>query len=222
MATKFALEDLTDALRLEMRDTNIKIVLIEPGPISTKIRANSIAPFERWIEWENSVRAEKYKATLLPRIYKEGGPDPFELPPEAVIKKLIHAIEARNPRPRYFVTTPTYLMATLRLLLPTWALDWVLSRPWRKNTSLLPFWPLHQIKPQDLVERVMASGSIFFILIVAILAVILVLMFGLGGLAKGKGWAHSNSNKLMRWRIILQAVAVVLILIYAYYKHSGG
>ena len=53
VATKFALEGLTDALRLEMRDTNIKIVLIEPGPISTKIRANSIAPFERWIDWEN-------------------------------------------------------------------------------------------------------------------------------------------------------------------------
>ncbi len=68
----------------------------------------------------------------------------------------------------------------------------------------------------------MASGSIFFILIVAILAVILVLMFGLGGFAKGKGWAHSNSNKLMRWRIILQAVTVVLIFIYAYYKRSGG
>ncbi len=72
---------------------------------------------------------EQYKATLLPRLYKESGPDPFELPPEAVVKKLIHAIEARNPRPRYFVTTPTYLMATLRRLLPTWALDWVLSRP---------------------------------------------------------------------------------------------
>lgn len=129
VATKFALEGLTDALRLEMRDTNIKIVLIEPGPISTKIRANSIAPFERWIDWENSARAEQYKAKLLPRLYKEGGPDPFELPPEAVVKKLIHAIEAKNPRPRYFVTTPTYLMATLRRLLPTWALDWVLSRP---------------------------------------------------------------------------------------------
>lgn len=62
----------------------------------------------------------------------------------------------------------------------------------------------------------------FYLLIVAILAVVVVLMFGLGGFAKGSGWAHSNSNKLMRWRIILQAVAVVLILIYAYYKRSGG
>jgi hypothetical protein len=68
----------------------------------------------------------------------------------------------------------------------------------------------------------MSTGTIFFILIVAILAVIVVLMFGLGGFAKGKGWAHSNSNKLMRWRIILQAGAVVLILVYAYFKRSGA
>jgi NAD(P)-dependent dehydrogenase (short-subunit alcohol dehydrogenase family) len=128
-STKYALEGLTDTLRIEMRDTDIKIILIEPGPVTSKIRVNSIPHFERWIDWENSVRAEQYKATLLPRLYKEGGPDPFELPPEAVVKKLIHAIKARNPRPRYFVTTPTYLMATLRRLLPTWALDWVLSRP---------------------------------------------------------------------------------------------
>jgi hypothetical protein len=57
---------------------------------------------------------------------------------------------------------------------------------------------------------------------VAILAVVVVLMFGLGGFAKGSGWAHSNSNKLMRWRIILQAVAVVFILIFAYFKTNGG
>ena len=60
----------------------------------------------------------------------------------------------------------------------------------------------------------------FYILIVAILAVVVVLMFGLGGFAKGSGWAHSSSNKLMRWRIALQAVAVVLILLYAYFKRS--
>mgnify|MGYP006074850025 FL=1 len=62
----------------------------------------------------------------------------------------------------------------------------------------------------------------FYLLIVAILAVVVVLMFGLGGFAKGSGWAHSNSNKLMRWRIILQAVAVVFILIFIYFKRNGG
>ena len=128
VATKFALEGLTDVLRVEMRDTNIDIVLIEPGPIGTKIRENSIPHFERWINWKESARAEQYKSSLLERLYKSDGPDPFELPASAVVKKLIHAAEAKRPRARYFVTTPTYLMAFLRRVLPTRLLDWVLSK----------------------------------------------------------------------------------------------
>jgi NAD(P)-dependent dehydrogenase (short-subunit alcohol dehydrogenase family) len=127
-STKFALEGLTDTLRIEMRDTDIKIILIEPGPVTSKIRVNSIPHFERWIDWENAPRAEQYKTKLRQRLYHSSGPDTFELPPEAVVKKLVHALESKRPRPRYFVTTPTYLMATLRRLLPTRALDWVLSR----------------------------------------------------------------------------------------------
>lgn len=68
----------------------------------------------------------------------------------------------------------------------------------------------------------MTTGPIYIFIVLAILAVVAVLMFGLGGFAKGKGWAHSNSNKLMRWRIILQAVAVVFILIFAYFRSNGG
>ena len=127
-ASKFALEGLTDTLRIEMRDTNIKIVLIEPGPITTKFRENAIPHFERWINWKDAARASQYKAKLLNRLYTSNGPDLFELPPEAVVEKLIHALESKRPRARYFVTTPTYVMAALRRLLPTWALDWVLSR----------------------------------------------------------------------------------------------
>jgi len=127
-ASKFALEGLTDTLRLEMRDTPIKIVLIEPGPITTEFRRNSIPHFERWIDWEGSARADQYRNELRARLYREAAPDPFELPPAAVTAKLIRALEARNPRPRYFVTTPTYLMATLRRILPTRALDAFLAR----------------------------------------------------------------------------------------------
>jgi NAD(P)-dependent dehydrogenase (short-subunit alcohol dehydrogenase family) len=127
-ASKFALEGLTDTLRIEMRDTNIKIVLIEPGPITTKIRENAIPHLERWINWKDAARASEYETKLLGRLYTPRGPDPFELPPEAVVDKLIHALESKRPSARYFVTTPTYLMAGLRRLLPTWALDWLLSR----------------------------------------------------------------------------------------------
>ncbi|MCY4179019.1 MAG: SDR family NAD(P)-dependent oxidoreductase [Litoreibacter sp.] len=127
-ATKFALEGLTNTLRIEMRDTPIHIILIEPGPITAKIRQNSIPPFERWIDWETSPRRDQYKSTLMKRLYADNGPDPFELPASAVSKKLIHALESPRPKPRYFVTTPTYMMDGLRRVLPTRALDWVLNK----------------------------------------------------------------------------------------------
>ena len=127
-ATKFALEGLTDTLRIEMRDTPIHIILIEPGPVTSRIRANSIPHFERWIDWQSSPRKAQYEAKLLNRLYHSSGPDTFELPAEAVVKKLAHALESPRPRPRYYVTTPTYISGILRRILPTRTLDWVLSR----------------------------------------------------------------------------------------------
>ncbi|MEO0937931.1 MAG: SDR family NAD(P)-dependent oxidoreductase [Pseudomonadota bacterium] len=127
-ASKHALEGLTDTLRIEMRDTPIHIVTIQPGPITAKIRENSIAHFERWIDWKASPRKAQYEARLRKRLYEARGPDMFELPPEAVVRKLVHALESPRPRPRYFVTTATYIMAALRRALPSRALDWVLAK----------------------------------------------------------------------------------------------
>lgn len=127
VATKFALEGLTDVLRIEMADTPIKVILVEPGPITSDIRANAIPHFERWIDWKNSARAAQYD-TLRDRLYTDSGPDVFELPASAVTKKLIHAATAKRPKPRYYVTKPTYLMGFLRRFLPTRALDAVISR----------------------------------------------------------------------------------------------
>ena len=128
VATKHALEGLTDVLRLEMRDTGIKVILIEPGPIATRIRINARAQFECWIDWQASPRADQYRDTLLPRLYTEGGrKDAFELQPEAVTRKLIRALEARDPAPRYYVTTPTYAVGLMRRILPTRLLDRMLG-----------------------------------------------------------------------------------------------
>lgn len=128
VSTKFAMEGLTDVLRIEMRGTGIDIVLIEPGPIATKIRENAIPHFEKWVDWENSARREQY-VSLRGRLYdKKTKKDRFELPPSAVTDKLVHALEARRPKPRYYVTTPTYLMGFARRILPTRALDWLISR----------------------------------------------------------------------------------------------
>ncbi len=122
-ATKFALEGLTDTLRLEMHDQNIKVILIEPGPITTKIRENSILHFERWIDWKNSYRSSDYKA-VLHRLYDAPkGKDTFERNPAAVTKKLIHALESSHPKPRYYVTVPTYIMGALKRVLSTRGFD---------------------------------------------------------------------------------------------------
>jgi len=127
VATKFAMEGLTDVLRIEMRGTGIHISLIEPGPVTSRIRANAIPHFEKWINWEASARAGEY-ATLRGRLYEDRGPDRFELPAQAVTQKLIHALESRKPKARYYVTTPTHLMGVLRRILPTRMLDWVIAR----------------------------------------------------------------------------------------------
>lgn len=127
VATKFAMEGLTDVLRLEMADTPIKVILIEPGPIGTAIRVNAIPHFERWIDWQGSARRDQY-ASLRNRLYQSRGPDAFELPAAAVTAKLIRALNATRPAARYFVTTPTYMSAWMRRLLPTRMLDWVMSR----------------------------------------------------------------------------------------------
>ena len=128
-STKFALEGLTDTLRIEMRDTNIDIILIEPGPIGTKIRENSIPHFERWIDWQNSPRKNQYETGLVKRLYKpKDGPDAFELPASAVTAVVIKALRSRRPRPRYYVTIPTHFMGALKRILSTRALDWFIAR----------------------------------------------------------------------------------------------
>jgi NAD(P)-dependent dehydrogenase (short-subunit alcohol dehydrogenase family) len=128
VATKFAMEGLTDVLRIEMNGTGIDVILIEPGPIATQIRENAVPHFEKWVDWENSARREQY-VSLRGRLYdKKVKKDTFELGPEAVTAKLIRALEARRPKPRYYVTTPTYMMGFARRILPTRALDWLIAK----------------------------------------------------------------------------------------------
>ena len=126
-ATKFALEGLNDTLRMEMRDTDIKVVLIEPGPITSAFRANSAIQFERWIDWRTSARRTQYEGDLRKRLYDSVHKTRFELDPDAVVRKLIHAVENPRPKPRYYVTLPTYFSGLMRRVLSTRALDRILG-----------------------------------------------------------------------------------------------
>lgn len=128
VATKYALEGLSDTMRLELRGSGIDVVLIEPGPITSRLRQNAIPIFERFIDWKASALRARYESSLLIRLYDDNGPDKFELPASAVTAKLVHACESRRPRPRYYVTTPTYIARILRRILSTRASDALLSR----------------------------------------------------------------------------------------------
>jgi NAD(P)-dependent dehydrogenase (short-subunit alcohol dehydrogenase family) len=127
VASKFALEGLTDTLRLELAGTGIHVSLIEPGPIVSRFRANSLARLHAHIDMAASPFRPRYEATLK-RLQKPGPAAPFTLPPEAVLAKVVHALESEKPRPRYYVTFPTYLFATLKRLCSHRLLDRVLLR----------------------------------------------------------------------------------------------
>ena len=127
VATKFALEGYADVLRMEMAEAGIQVVLIEPGPIETDFRKNAIKQFEKWVDWQKSPRRAQYEATLLD-LLKKGGSSGVQWPASAVTDAVVKALTARRPKARYRVTTPTHLMAVARRLLPTRALDWVLSK----------------------------------------------------------------------------------------------
>lgn len=127
VASKFALEGLTDTLRLELYGTSVKVILIEPGPILSDFRKNALAMFQREIDAEGSRHQALYKAALE-RLNKQGPAAPFTLPASAVVDKLILALEQSRPKPRYYVTKPTYVMGALKRILSTAMLDRVVRR----------------------------------------------------------------------------------------------
>ena len=126
-AVKFAVEGITDTLRLELRGTGIEVALIEPGPILSRFRDNCLPHFEKHIDWRHSVHRAQYEGQLE-RLRKPGPAAPFTLGPEAVVQKLIHALDSPYPQARYPVTTPALVFAWLKRFLSTGLMDRVLLR----------------------------------------------------------------------------------------------
>lgn len=124
-ASKFAMEALTDTMRLELKGSGVYVSLIEPGPIRTRFVERALANFRATIDIERSPHREAYKARMA--AMEVGGASTFKLEPEAVAAKLVHACESTRPRRRYYVTIPTYFAAYARRLLP-YALGDVLAR----------------------------------------------------------------------------------------------
>ncbi len=133
-ASKYAIEGLSDTLRLELQGSDIFVSLIEPGPIASEFRANSARALARYIDIENSFHSEKYSGAIK-RLNKKGPAAPFTLQPEAVLSRVISALESDHPKPRYYVTFPTYLFAVLKRILSTRLLDRILAKGGQNENS---------------------------------------------------------------------------------------
>jgi len=132
-ASKFALEGLSDTLRMELHGSGIHVSLIEPGPITSRFRTNALAAFRRNVDQHASAHRETYRAVLA-RL-ESSDEAPFTLEPEAVVRCIVHAAESARPQPRYYVTRPTWMLATARRVLTHRGLDRLLRRITRSETD---------------------------------------------------------------------------------------
>jgi short-subunit dehydrogenase len=128
VASKFALAGLTEAMRIEMLGSGIDFILIEPGPIKTPFRINARKAFLKYVNPEESLHRERYQAWAKQAAEGERVDPAFTLPAEAVLEKVIKALESRRPKARYGVTIPTHVFWILRCLLPRRWLDLLLAK----------------------------------------------------------------------------------------------
>ena len=120
-ASKFALEAISDALRLELSPFRVRVILIEPGPIRTGFREtaraatvqNSASPYADFVQRFEHGRKGWYR---------------FEDSPESVARTIVRASRSKHPRVRYTITLPAKVTGIARRLVPDWVMDWVLHR----------------------------------------------------------------------------------------------
>lgn len=123
-ASKYAIEGLTDTLRLELKDTNIYPVLLNTGPISSHFRQTAVKKLQENVDIEHSVFAEKYQQS----INGTGKKVPFNEEAVSVAKVVHKIILTDKPKPRYYITKATYLLGYLKRVLSTTLLDRVLLK----------------------------------------------------------------------------------------------
>ncbi len=127
-ASKFALEAVSDAQRIELSPDSIAVSIVEPGPIATRLAANSAGEGEKELDVERSLFGTAYRKYFDKR--RNGGmaEDRFRLPPEAVAKKIAHALESSHPKIRYCVTIPAYLGSWAARFVPAGVIDHMMIR----------------------------------------------------------------------------------------------
>lgn len=132
-ASKFALEAITDALRLEVQQWGIHVAIIEPGAIATPIwNKSTIEAAEREAAIETELRT-LYKPVVAAVRKVVGEASKRAISPDAVAKVVEEALTAPTPKTRYLVGTDAKLRALMVKLLPDRISDrmltWILKLP---------------------------------------------------------------------------------------------
>ena len=122
-ASKFALEAATDAQRIELGNTSVRVSLIQPGPIKSKFSAHCLNEIDPLRSDLNSRFNMEYRKYYQNRYSKKIIEEKFRLPPDAVASKVLHALESRYPKIRYKVTLPAYIMDFCFRFLPASYID---------------------------------------------------------------------------------------------------
>ena len=127
-ASKYAVEGLCDTLRLELDGSGVHVITLNTGPVRSRFRDNAIVRFEANVDAEKSVFSAVYDEEVRKRKQTKEEKDFFTRDPDAVIEKVLLALEKQHPAPRYHITGATRIMGGLKRLLPTAWLDKVLLR----------------------------------------------------------------------------------------------
>lgn len=122
VASKYAVEGMTDVLRLELAGSGIHVALIQPGPIRSRFIENALSRFRETVDMEVSIHRDGYHKALA-RLERGDRSSRFKRGPDAVFAKLVQALEADRPRARYPVTIPTYVAAWMKRALPSALID---------------------------------------------------------------------------------------------------
>jgi len=123
-ASKYAIEGLTDTLRLELKDTPIYPVLLNTGPVTSCFRDTAVKMLQKNVAIEASLFKERYHASIEGTARKV----PFSEEAETVAAVIHKIILAEKPAPRYYITKATYLLGYLKRCLSTSWLDRVLLK----------------------------------------------------------------------------------------------
>lgn len=123
-ASKYAIEGLTDTLRLELKDTNIDVTLLNTGPVTSDFRKNAIQKTLDNIDIDNSRFKEAYSKSME----ADKRTVPFNLEAIEVAKVVEKIIKSRKVNPRYYITKATYILGFAKRILSTAKLDFILNK----------------------------------------------------------------------------------------------